>query len=113
MTATVTGTVSYSRQGSIVSLFLAAPISGTSNSTQMVMTGLPAALQPTNEKAVTCSIRDNSVPNIPAMASILGGSISFSMLSAGVYSITGFTASGTKGLDQNWSITYPVDSLPA
>lgn len=111
--ATVTGNISYSRQGSIVSLFLLAPLVGTSNLNQMTITGLPVALQPTNAKSVPCSLIDNTVPNVAGLASIFGGTISFYMLSGAAYSITGFTTSGSKGLGADWVISYPVDSLPA
>jgi len=113
ITATVTTNISYSRQGSIVSLFLTGPLVGTSNTTQMTITGLPTTLRPANAKSVPCSLVDNTVPNVAGLASVFGGTISFYVLSGAAYSITGFTASGTKGLGQDWCISYPVDSLPA
>ncbi len=113
MTATTIGTVSYIRSGSYVTLYLTAPISGTSNSTQMVLTGVPSALQPTTAKSCVCTVRDNTVPESAGLASILNGTISFYLLAGTAYSITGFTASGTKGLDAEWTISYPLDVHPA
>ncbi len=115
MTTTLTGAVNYTRAGSIVTLFLGgAPILGTSNTTAMTMTGTPAAIRPANAKACACAIQDNGVASVPALAIFApDGTITFKMISTDVYSSTGFTNSGTKGLDLEWTMSYALDSQPA
>lgn len=113
MTAGTTGTVAYRKNGSRVSLFISANILGTSNTTAMTMTGLPADVQPTFTQEVLCtSISDNTVSNQNCRCSISGGTIAFALMTASgaviTSSTTGFTAAGQKGLFSSWSITYDI-----
>lgn len=106
MTASTTGTVSYRRVGSLVSLFVAANILGTSNATSMTMTGVPSNVRPKlQERFCLCyGMRDNG--GTVAGAAILSttGSIDFAVgIPPG-----NFTAAGLKGLNAGWNIVYPT-----
>lgn len=111
MTAGTTGTVNYSISGKIVTLWVAATISGTSNSTAMTMTGLPAAVQ-TSVNAVSPSatqVLNNGVSQL-GVATPLGSSITFSLMQASGVTIvsTAFNNTGVKGLSGGFVITYPL-----
>jgi hypothetical protein len=103
VSGTVTGTATYSISGKTVTLCLgcgSTAIAGTSNANTMTMTGLPAALQPaTMAQFIPCTVENNS-GNVLAMAAIGNGNstISFFMGSP-PYSASGFSTSGTKGLN--------------
>lgn len=111
-TATLTGcTTSPTQQATYsiannictVSIAGASNLTGTSNSTSMTVTGLPAVCQPaTQEPFVPCSVEDNTALGM-AMALIAPGSgtITFFRGSGSpiTFSATGFTAAGTKGCD--------------
>lgn len=101
-TTSPTATVTYVRVGKLVSLrFPSTYLLGTSNTTQMEITGLPASLWPADEIVNFVRIQDNST-------SIIGMVIIFSSGTVRFYtSVTlgGFTSSGTKGIMQS-TITY-------
>lgn len=105
-----TGTINYNICGGIATLWSASAISGTSNATSLALTGLPAAVQSSVGGLIACSVTDNGNGGIPALASVSAGAntINISILSAGAYSASGFTASGTKGLPAGWLIRYPL-----
>lgn len=112
MTTTVTGTVFYritansAGTGKLCVLYNIDAITGTSNTTAMTMTGLPAACQPTAlSRSTLIAVQDNTTA-VTANASVNGGTVTFGM-GAG-FSATGFTNSGTKGLYGGTSITYPL-----
>lgn len=108
MTGTTTGTIHFRREGNLVHLYVkTSAVTGTSNATSMTMTGLPTALQPVDTPHVgTFNLIDNSV-NVTGIASISGGTITFSGDIAN-YAGTGFKNSGTKGLDVGWTMAYPL-----
>jgi hypothetical protein len=110
MTASTTGQIDYiidpggtvwlSRSGS------SAALTGTSNTTAMTLTGLPASIHP---KFTTLSICSGLINNGAAV----GGAASIS--SAGVVGfdvldnpLAAFTAAGTKGLNSGWKLSYPL-----
>jgi hypothetical protein len=104
-TAAVTGTMTWYRIGDLVLLTAPAGMSGTSNSTSMTMTGLPAEIQPaTLSEVVTCSLEDNGANVVGAAQVTPSGTITFfrSVVSgtAVTLSASGFTASGAKGLNE-------------
>jgi len=107
MTSATTGTVNYIVKGNICTLYRdASGFAGTSNTTALTMTGLPAAVQPSSNVQVPCTIRDNSV-DVIGDAGILSASptlITFRV--DATLSVTGFTAANDKGLPPGWSITY-------
>lgn len=115
MTVTTSGTFSYRKVNNIVTMWLEAALTGTSNTTGMTLTGLPAAIQPTITKIVSCaSMEDNSNFQCCGEAQVLASTITFRIARTNLtanFVINGassFTNSGGKGLSTGWSITYAV-----
>jgi hypothetical protein len=115
MVGATTGTVNYRISATgVVSLLVAIDIFGTSNTTAMTMTGLPAAVRPgTALVNATCMVRDNGNTGMAAMALVdNSGVIEFRIAKTNTvanysqYAINGFTAAGSKGLSGSWTITY-------
>lgn len=105
--ANPTGTVSYFKANNIVTLSIAANISGTSNSSNLTMSGLPAAVTPTNARTGICAFGiDNGVSCMVSFQVTAVNTIIFSPFLAGTFST--WTTSGTKGLAANWFIVYPL-----
>lgn len=113
MSATTTGTVNYritansAGTGKICRLYVSAAITGTSNTTALTMTGLPAAVQPAVAAWVPCTLYDNAVHSIGAASIAASGSLITFYVDAALSS-TGFTNSGTKGLIAGWQIEYAL-----
>jgi hypothetical protein len=111
MSSATTGTINYRKVNNLVTLWAPFSIEGTSNSTSMDMTGLPAAVQ-TSFKAVWCTLTDNGQGSMAAQAVVDGSEITFFLARQDLvanliqHSSTGFTNSGTKGVPSAWSITY-------
>lgn len=110
-TTSPSGTFSYRVTRSIVTLWTDANVQGTSNTTALTLTNLPAAIRPATQKVVPCSqLTDNTIAVNGTAAVGTGGSIIF-----GVHSVSGtkivdglFVNSGTKGIGTGWAITYPL-----
>lgn len=108
MTAALNITVTYFRTGSVIALKMpsAGTITGTSNTTAMQMSGLPAILRPKNVgKTVLCyGIVDNGVISSGLATVDTAGNIAFA------YGIppAAFTAAGTKGFNNQWNMMYPL-----
>lgn len=107
VTGTVTATLHYTIVNNIctVSLANAANFTGTSNATTLTITGLPAACQPaTQDPFMLVFVLDNGVGTL-AIAEIASGSGTITFGKAVVsgttvgFSNTGFTSTGTKGMD--------------
>ncbi len=102
-TAGVTGTMRWFKIGNLVTIYSPGGMTGTSNTTAMTMTGLPAVIQPVNAQLVVCSVEDNGSNVSTAVQVNSSGTLTFyrSVVSgtAVTYSATGFTNSGTKGLN--------------
>jgi hypothetical protein len=114
MTGTTTGTFHYTIAGNVctVSLANSSNVTGTSNSTSMTMTGLPAVCQPaTQQPIVTCFLEDNGTGALATALIQQSGTIQFfkAVVSGTVvgFSSTGFTASGSKGMDST-VLTYSL-----
>lgn len=114
-TTVVTGTFHYTIAGGVCTISLAnlSNVTGTSNSTAMTLTGLPAVCQPaTQNPFVPCVFEDNTAL-AGGFAEVAPGSGTITFFKASVsganivYSATGFTASGTKGMDAT-VITYSL-----
>lgn len=104
MTAATTGTVKWRRTGSKIALVVPSQIAGTSNTTAMSMTGLPAGLlSAADTPAVFCFVRDNGA-TVAGRADIGTSSIVFSTGATGA-----FTGSGSKGLPAGCTIIYDTD----
>ena len=104
-----TGTVKYSINGNLCTLWIdeAAAITGTSNAVFMAMTGMPAAIKPTFGKKVPCvGLQDNGTDDLSGMLNITddGGFFDFLLVDG-----ANFTNSGAKGLTDGWTVTYILD----
>lgn len=110
MAGATTATANYSTVGGVVTISFPGAFVGTSNTTALTMTGLPAGLQPaTLRSIVSCFLEDNGV-NVQGAADInpaTAGTITFyrCVLATGVLSASGFTASAAKGLNST-SFSY-------
>lgn len=111
MTAATTGTIYYEVRRGLCTLYIVANITGTSNTTAMTMTGLPAAVQPVTDIYAPCIVTDTGNATA-SMANVSGSTIYFTVpLVSGasvVSSSTNFTNSGTKGILTGWTMTYPL-----
>jgi len=114
MTSTTTGTFHYAIVGNIctVSLANATNVSGTSNSTTLTMTGLPAVCQPaTQQPIIPCLVEDNGIGYMALAFVQQSGTVTFYKQVVSGSSITlsanAFTASGAKGMDST-VLTYSL-----
>jgi hypothetical protein len=117
-TATLTGVdsatsglLSASRVGQICKIntvVAVGAITGTSNTTALSFTGLPAAYRPkstTGPRTAFCVVVDNG-SSVGAIASIAtNGTVSFGL---GIDGDGTFTSSGTKGLGATFTLVYPI-----
>lgn len=105
-----TGTIRYCVMGAMVTVFVptaGSGLSGTSNSTSMTITGMPAALKPARTQICQFpGVGDNSLligDGEQILAQVdTGGVITFLING----SATGFTAAGTKGTGLGGTFTY-------
>lgn len=113
MTTTTTGTVNYRKVNNVVTMWAESAITGTSNSTSMSMTGVPASLL-VLFKAVPCIVQDNTQGSMSGVAVVNNTDIDFMLTRQDLVanllqsSYTGFTNGGTKGIPSGWCITYTV-----
>ncbi|HLA60901.1 MAG TPA: hypothetical protein VK626_01525 [Nitrospiraceae bacterium] len=106
MTATVTGNVTYTIINNWCTL--RGVFSGTSSTTGMTMTGLPAAVQPTGSAiCVSCALTDNGA-NAGGWAKILASASTITFGKGIDNNAAGFTAAAGKGLASGWCIGYPL-----
>lgn len=106
--STVTQTVSFWIVGRLCML-RAPAVTGTSNTTAMTMTGLPAAVIPVSgASTVACVLQDNGA-KLGGWAQVNAGGPGTIVFGAGINNNqAGFTATGTKGLNAGWCISYPL-----
>jgi len=118
MTSATTGTVFWVRVGRIVFLHFptAGGITGTSNTTSMTMTGVPAVIWPsTGGKRGYCPVRNNGGEYMGQGIMSSGGVLTFqiawcSSTPGGVFPATNnFQASGDKGIPIGWTFAYSLD----
>lgn len=108
--AAIPATINFERIGRKVRLWSTVTYTGTSNSTGLSLTGLPTALQPSaNQTDISYPLVDNGVV-IFGTSFVVGNQVFMGHLTAttGAISATGFTASGTKGIQAGWSCTYSL-----
>ncbi len=110
MTAGTTVTATFTISGNIVTLSIPS-VTGTSNTTALTITGLPAAIQPaTLASFLPVTVVDNGT-TVVGGASVAAGSGTLTLyrdvLATGVLSASGFTSSGSKGTT-SFSITYSI-----
>lgn len=106
MTGSVTGTCRWNRVGDCVYLFL--PImTGTSNTTAMTMTGLPAAIQPARTQMFPVGDLENNTiltGTFAGQVAAASGTLTFYING----NAAGFTASGTKGIAAAQVVTWTL-----
>jgi hypothetical protein len=108
-----TGNVLYSITAGIVTLYVAAALVGVSNTTSMTMTGMPADIRPYSvPRILPCLVVNSSGQYMGSVSIATSGVITFSMVviaaTLATLSTTGFTASGNKGVDAGWTLTYSL-----
>lgn len=108
MSSSTTGTVNYTVSDGIATLYTTDDLVGTSNATGCTMTGLPSAVQPSGARRIPCSFSDGTPKLGLAVLASASGTIIFHAEDSGVFSASGFTASGSKGPPSGWTITYPL-----
>lgn len=112
MTGSVTGTFYWSVAGKLVTLYTGnSNIQGTSNATSMKLTGIPAGITPATRQKVACSALINNGSGDCAGHVFLNTDNTADILlldvTTGTYTKS-FTASGTKGINGNFSITFSL-----
>ena len=105
-TTSPTGSIAYHKSGSKVTL-IGPDLTGTSDDANCTITGLPSFLRPSTNQGIACHyVRDNGSMDINAIAEVA----STGTIVLGAIGFTGgFTPSGTKGLEDSWSITYDLN----
>lgn len=110
MTMATTASMKYTITGETCTIYNAfSDAIGTSNSTAMTMTGLPVAARPITDTAVIVEVVSDT-GNFPAVAEI--GPAGFDTVQFKIgspFSSAGFTASGNKGIESTFSMTYSLD----
>lgn len=110
MTSATTGTVFYRIVGNVAYLYSQTSITGTSNSTSMTMTGLPAAIQPAHEHVIMSYFTDSGTLKMGLWDVTNSGTVTLSICATTVScSATGFTNSGSKGVQIGWTVSYQLD----
>ncbi len=109
--ANPTGNVTYMIVGKHCFLNFTGLAAGTSNSTSMTMTGLPAVCQPTSTQVIPMEVTNNGNGMLGAFSVGASGTIAFSVMVASgsnmVPSTTGFTAASAKGCNTT-SVSYSL-----
>lgn len=103
LTATITGTVTYTRVGDVVTMNLFSGGLGISNSTTMTITGGTVNMRPASDKWVLMGIADNTVLGLGVAIIKSSGVIDFRKDVSG----SPFTALGTKAFSQT-SFSYTL-----
>lgn len=104
MTTVPTPTIRYTKVGNLVTVYFPETLA-TSNSTEMQLTGFPAAITPARTQRMLCRVRDNGTVTL-GVASIGTGSDMVFGLNVS-YATTGFTNSGSKGIEEqvlSWTL---------
>lgn len=115
MSASTTGTFNYRTVNNIVTIWLNAGVTGTSNTTAMTLTGMPIAIRPANARLVISDMVDNSNELLGVATIATSGTISFFLYSTSTVANRvavesgAFTNSGTKGLNEGWTLTYTIN----
>lgn len=119
MTAAVGVVVNYEKIGNIVSLWTSNPYIGTSNATSMTITGLPASITPSSgSRHIKCARMTDNSNTLSGICQVAFGSptgtLNFALSNTATIAnritedFTAFTNIGNKGLQDGWSITYPI-----
>jgi hypothetical protein len=114
-TVGVNGTFNYTIAGGLACIYAVNQVSGTSNLPTMTLTGLPAVLQPTYTISGPCGqLLDNGFP-LGGAGAVSGSTLFLSVAVTNltppnriVYTTTGFTTSGAKGITAGFTYFYPL-----
>jgi hypothetical protein len=101
----LTGTFKWVSDGLTATVYLPSGVTGTSNSTTLTITGLPAAVQPAVGVSSVCTRLQNNGGNQSGVAILTAGSGTITLTDL---NNLGFGSTGGKGLLSGWSITYPI-----
>ncbi len=108
MSAGGTGTIFWKKNGGMVTLHVkSSAVTGTSNTTAMVLSSLPVAIRPGYPQICACQFTNNGVDIAGYM--VVGFSAADTASAQAGTSFTGFTAAGTKGLPAGWTVTYAIN----
>jgi hypothetical protein len=104
-----TGTVQWRIEGQSGRVTLWAPvaITGTSNATSLTVTGLPYTVTPQTALTVPCFVTDNAI-QVAASCNFASGSGTITVGMGAGFVASGFTATGTKGLQAGFTLSYPL-----
>jgi hypothetical protein len=111
-TTSPSGTVNYrifansSGTGKLVVLYIESAITGTSNSTALTLTGLPAAVTPSVTRFSHGNLTTDNGTGAQSLAHVTSGGV-IVFYTDDPLSSTGFTNSGTKGVPVS-TIIYPL-----
>lgn len=114
MTTTVTGLIYYTLTNNVVTLFVLAPLTGTSNTTAMSLTGIPAFLigSLTGQRVTTCPVISNAITLFGGVTvDDFSNTVVFSTMAVSGASLLYnglFNAAGQKGLPSGWQISYSL-----
>lgn len=104
-----TGNMTYQKTGRVVTIRWNGGL-GTSNATLMAINNLPFEIRPNNLGALFAAgatvVIDNGIAKLGMVG--MGGLGVLQFAVGATPSATGFTNPGSKGLDQNWSMTYAL-----
>lgn len=108
--ANPTGTVLYSiGADGFCTLYIIANINATSNANTLTMTGLPAAVVPTNQVLAPVFVGTDNGANVAMSALITAGASTVTFVMGAAFSATGFNAEAViKGLIAGWQFRYPL-----
>jgi hypothetical protein len=109
-------TMGYVIVGGLCSIYVLSSVTllGTGDTTQFAMVAgtVPTACRPRNTRLTPVLVTDNGVTILTRATVGPDGAISFAAANATgtpvTFSVTGFTASGSKGLQASMVLTYPL-----
>lgn len=115
----VTGTLNYVITGKMVTLYAANSITGTSSATTFSFTTSNASLIPSQSLEIPCALLGDNGNTGFGGSVVIGSTLGLLTLNFKLartdtvanymsYSSSGFTGSGTKGIIQGWSVSYPI-----
>lgn len=108
-----TGNILFHITKGVVTLYSPSSLVGVSNTTAMTMTGMPAVARPYSvPRIIPCLLVNSSGAYMGSVSIATSGVMTFSMVviaaTLATLSTTGFTASGNKGVDAGWTLTYSL-----
>lgn len=73
---------------------------------------VPAAIRPTATRLAVCTVTDNGIAQLGRVVVSSAGAMNWALATVSgattQFSVSGFTASGAKGLQSNFCFTYPL-----